>query len=155
MGVSGSGKSTIGLMLSHRLGWQFYEGDNYHPPSNIKKMSCAIPLTDEDRQPWLQSLQKIIQEINNNNSNGVITCSALKTSYRELVSHHQEVFWVYLQGSYQQILTRIEQRPGHFMKSAMLRSQFEILEEPKDALVISVDANPEAIVEQIITQILA
>lgn len=155
MGVSGSGKSTIGLRLSQRLGWRFYDGDDFHPPNNLLKMSRGIPLNDQDRQPWLQSLQQLIDTIVEDNSNGVIACSALKESYRNLLTQHQQVFWVYLQGSYEQIWERMQQRQGHFMQPEMLRSQFDILEEPKNALIVSVTDNPEGIVTQIMTVLIA
>ncbi|MGL5875065.1 MAG: gluconokinase [Xenococcaceae cyanobacterium] len=151
MGVSGSGKSTIGNLLGKRTGWTFYDGDDFHPPENIEKMSRGIPLSDRDRQPWLLALQKLIDEAIARKSNLVIACSALKDSYRQtLHSSHQEVVWVYLKGDRQQLEQRLQQRHNHFMKSKMLESQLETLEEPKEALTVSISESSEAIVAKIL-----
>ena len=151
MGVAGSGKSTIGTMLSQRTGWVFYEGDNFHPPENVEKMSRGIPLNDEDRLPWLLALRDLIDEVLSNQSHAIIACSALKAAYRELLQgEHKEIFWVYLKGDYAQIWSRMQQRQGHFMKAQMLRSQFETLEEPEKALTVSIAESPEVIVNQIV-----
>lgn len=147
MGVSGSGKSTIGQLLSQKTGLPFYEGDDFHPPENLDKMSRGIPLTDEDRQSWLRSLRVIIEQ----HQNAIIVCSSLKKSYRKYLQGDRcDLYWIYLKGSYQQILERMQARQGHFMKAEMLRSQFETLEEPQNAIVIEISLLPEEIVEEIL-----
>lgn len=151
MGVAGSGKTTVGKLLSDRTGWNFYDADDFHPAENIAKMSRGIPLNDEDRQPWLLKLQNLIDCTISQDKNAILACSALKSSYREILQiHNPEVILIYLQGDYEQILARIQQRKDHFMQAEMLRSQFKILEEPQADLVINVALSPEAIVEQII-----
>lgn len=146
MGVSGSGKSTIGQLLSQKLGWPFYDGDDFHPPENVAKMRQGIPLTDEDRRSWLSTLRSLIEQ----HQNGIIACSSLKESYREfLQGDRTDLIWIYLKGSYEEILERMQHRQGHFMKPQMLRSQFATLEEPKNALVINISLPPEKIIEQI------
>ncbi|PSF35240.1 gluconate kinase [Aphanothece hegewaldii CCALA 016] len=147
MGVSGSGKSTIGQLLSKKLGWPFYDGDDFHPPENVAKMRQGIPLTDEDRHSWLSTLRSLIEQ----HQNGIIACSSLKESYREfLQGDRSDLVWIYLKGSYEEILERMQHRTNHFMKPQMLRSQFATLEEPKNALVIDISLSPEKIIEQIV-----
>lgn len=151
MGVAGSGKTTVGKLLSDRTGWTFYDADDFHPAENIDKMSRGIPLKDEDRKPWLLELNNLIHNTISQDKSAILACSALKSSYREILkSDRPEVVLIYLQGDYEQILTRMQQRQGHFMGAEMLRSQFKILEEPQADLVVSVTLSPEAIVEQII-----
>ncbi|MGF1485865.1 MAG: gluconokinase [Prochloraceae cyanobacterium] len=150
MGVAGSGKTTIGKLLSKQLGYSFHDGDDFHPPENIEKMSRGIPLEDGDRLPWLLSLKKLIDS----NDNIIIACSALKKSYREILQKgNQRVIWIYLKGEYSEILSRIENRQDHFMEKEMLRSQFEILEEPQNAIAVSIAEDPETIVEKILKAI--
>ena len=147
MGVAGSGKTTVGKLLSKRLGYPFYDGDDFHPQENIEKMSRGIALEDSDRLPWLLRLKELIERENKI----ILACSALKTSYRKILQvENKGVIWIYLKGEYSEILKRIETRQGHFMKRKMLGSQFEILEEPKDAITISISADREVIVEQIL-----
>ena len=151
MGVAGSGKTTIGKLLSDRTGWTFYDADDFHPAENIDKMSRGIPLNDEDRKPWLLKLKNLIHNTISQDKSAILACSALKSSYREILQlNNPEVVLIYLQGDYEQILARITQRKEHFMQAEMLRSQFKILEEPQADLVVSVTLSPEAIVEQII-----
>ena len=151
MGVAGSGKTTVGKLLSDRTGWTFYDADDFHPVENINKMSCGIPLSDEDRKPWLLELKKLIQDTLTQEQCAILACSALKSSYREMLEvDRPEVILIYLQGDYAQISSRIQQRQAHFMEVEMLRSQFQILEEPQADLVVNVSLSPEAIVEQII-----
>ena len=151
MGVAGSGKTSVGKLLSDRTGWNFYDADDFHPAENIAKMSRGIPLNDEDRKPWLLKLKNLIDLTISQDKNAILACSALKSSYREILQiHNPEVILIYLQGDYEQILARIQQRKDHFMQAEMLRSQFKILEEPQADLVINVALSPEAIVEQII-----
>jgi gluconokinase len=150
MGVSGSGKSTIGRQLADELGWPFYDGDDFHPPANIEKMAHSIPLTDQDRAVWLAALAKLMRELAQAGRPGVIACSALKQSYRDTLQHGlADVRFVYLKGSYELILARLQAREGHYMKPEMLESQFEALEEPRQTWVIDVAQTPQAIVRQI------
>ncbi len=152
MGVSGSGKSTVGKLLGDRTGWQFFDADDFHPPDNIDKMSRGIPLTDSDRSPWLGKLQVLITNTLNAGQNGILACSALKSSYRDILSkkYSDEVVFVYLRGDYNCIQSRIKERQGHFMEEKMLRSQFATLEEPNNAVIIDVSLSPEEIVEEIL-----
>jgi len=149
MGVSGSGKSTVGRLLADQLSIAFVDADDHHPPSNIKKMSQGVPLSDSDRVPWLEQINKIA--INHLESGVVIACSALKKQYRVQLNQFIEskVHWVYLKGDYDLIYQRIKKRRGHFMNADMLRSQFETLQESATATTIDI-ANP---VEQIIEKI--
>lgn len=153
MGVSGSGKTTIGKLLAESLGLPFIDADDYHPESNIEKMRNNIALTDEDRKPWLITLNILART--EFTEGGVIACSALKEVYRHLLADklNGKASWVYLQGTYLEIHERLSNRSGHFMKSAMLKSQFDVLEEPKEALQIRVTQSPTAIVEQIVAEL--
>ncbi len=152
MGVSGSGKTTIGQKLSAQLDYLFYDADDFHPPENIGKMSQGIALNDRDRQPWLRELRKLIEHLQYNQKNAIIACSSLKSAYRKFLQNNdQDIVWIYLKGSFEQILARLEKRQEHFMKSDLLRSQFEALEEPKNALIIDISLPSEKIVEQILS----
>jgi gluconokinase len=153
MGVAGSGKTTIGKLLSKKFGYKYYEGDDYHPHKNVAKMSNGIPLNDEDRLPWLLSLRKIIQENLEDGRGTVITCSALKQSYREILKYDNRVKFVYLKGDFDTINNRMQQRKEHFMKPEMLKSQFDALEEPTDAITIEVNMSTEEIVNEIIKRL--
>lgn len=128
MGVSGSGKTTVGALLAGELGWDFAEADEFHPQANIDKMAAGTPLTDEDRWPWLRSIRQWIDERIDQGGHGVVTCSALKRSYRDVLRRKGVVF-VHLAGSRETIFTRMAVRSGHFMPASLLHSQFEILEE--------------------------
>jgi gluconokinase len=150
MGVSGAGKTTVGQLLAADLGWPFYEGDDFHPPANIKKMRQGIALTDEDRDPWLARLQCLIRELLRKNQSAVVTCSALKQSYRDrLRDGVQDVCFVYLKGDSDLIRRRLQDRRGHFMNPNLLASQFATLEEPLGVLTIDVVQQPEDIVQHI------
>lgn len=154
MGVSGSGKSTIGKLLSTRLNIPFFDGDDYHPQSNIDKMKKGIPLSDNDRQGWLITLNHLaIKQVSK--SSCIIVCSALKASYRGILSAHlqNQVQWIYLSGGFNLIFSRIKKREQHFMSSDLLQSQFDTLELPKHALTIDIGLTPEAIVEKIIKEL--
>lgn len=154
MGVSGTGKSTIGKLLSDRTGWNFYDADDFHPLTNIVKMKGGIALTDEDRLPWLQKLEQLITHHLQNNCPGILACSALKSNYRQILRNgRSEVVFIYLRGDFNCIQTRLLQRTGHFMSSDLLRSQFDTLEEPEDALVVDVSLTREEIVEEILNNI--
>jgi len=151
MGVSGSGKTTIGKALAKSLGYSFYDGDDFHPPANVAKMAKGIPLTDEDRAGWLQEMAAVIAKGLVRGEDGVIACSALKEKYREVLRvDPRQVRLVYLKGSYETIKTRMKKRQGHFMNAALLQSQYETLEEPGDALVVDVSRTPEEIVQNIL-----
>ncbi|PSB03288.1 gluconokinase [Merismopedia glauca] len=150
MGVSGTGKSTIGKLLSQKLGWKFYDADDFHSEANISKMKQGIPLEDSDRLPWLQAIRAKIEAIVARQDNGIFACSALKQSYRELLQGNDpQVAWIYLKGSYQQLWQRMQDRPEHFMKPEMLQSQLDTLEIPQDALTVDIALNQAEIVDRI------
>ncbi|NMG08110.1 gluconokinase [Brasilonema sp. UFV-L1] len=150
MGVSGSGKSTIGQLLADSLHWEFSDADTFHSPENIEKMRHGIPLNDLDRMPWLLALQQAIQQRLQENKNMVLACSALKTSYREvLVLDEEQLKLVYLKGSFELIQKRLQQRPSHFMSEKLLKSQFDALEEPSGAITVDVSDPPEVVVQEI------
>jgi gluconokinase len=150
MGVSGSGKTTIGQLLAKDLGWPFYEGDDFHPHRNVAKMRGGVPLTDEDRVPWLHALHQLIQDLLTKSQRAVITCSALKQAYRAWVTDgHPHVSMVYLRGNYTLIHQRLQSRKLHFMKADLLASQFSALEEPHDIPFVDIAQSPEVIVQQI------
>lgn len=130
MGVSGSGKTTIGQMLAESLHWEFHDADSFHSPDNIEKMRRGIPLDDNDRIPWLQSLQTAIINWLQDNRNVVLACSALKASYRQFLVLDSDIKLVYLQGTFELIQTRLQKRENHFMNRELLTSQFASLEEP-------------------------
>ena len=151
IGVSGSGKTTIGKKLATCLGWDFYDADDYHPPANIDKMTHGVPLTDDDRAPWLYKLQQLIENNIKENKPGILACSALKKSYRQtLTAGYDGIKIVYLKGDYDLILSRMGNRSGHYMKSNMLESQFNILEEPQNALLVNIDQSIDQIVKFIV-----
>lgn len=148
MGVSGCGKSTIGILLAERMGTSFFDGDYYHPKENIEKMSQGIPLNDDDRQGWLKALNALAKT--NVKQGAVIACSALKESYRAILKKDigQDCRFLYLEGSFDEINERLDQRKGHFMTAELLKSQFDTLEVPKDAITVSIMDSPEEIVTQ-------
>jgi gluconokinase len=150
MGVSGSGKSTVGTELASRIHAQFYDADDYHPPANIDKMSRGIPLQDDDRWLWLETLSDLLRKSLQQNKSVVMACSALKQSYRDKLNQSgAKPVWIYLRGTSEMILGRLQNRSGHFMKPEMLKSQFEALEEPVDAMVIDAGLDLEAQLNQI------
>lgn len=155
MGVSGSGKTTIGVGLAKKLGWAYFDADDFHPPANISKMSAGEPLTDADRWPWLDQLNRLIGDHLNRQRPLVLSCSALKRSYRErLLADTQGGRIIYLEGSYELILARMQSRQGHYMRPDMLQSQFKALEPPKpdeDVWTIRIDREPEEIIVEIAT----
>ena len=157
MGVSGSGKSTIADRLAARLDWRFEDGDGFHPPGNVAKMSAGQPLTDDDRRPWLQAIADEIDRVSRQGQRLVVACSALKRSYRDILSHgRRDVRFVFLNGSYELIASRLAARKGHFMPPGLLASQFKTLEPPDTSehpVTVSIDAPVETIVDDIIHQL--
>ena len=150
MGVSGSGKTTIGQKLAQRLGWAFYDGDDFHPPQNVAKMSAGQPLNDDDRAGWLETLASLIQKETESGSGGVLACSALKEKYRRILKRGGAVCFIYLKGSFELIQSRMQNRGGHFMKAEMLKSQFATLEEPAGALTLNIELSEKQIIQKII-----
>lgn len=148
MGVSGSGKTTIGLLLADALHWEFKDADAFHSPANIEKMRLGIPLSEDDRIPWLQALQRAIAQWLQEDKNVVLACSALKASYRQFLSLDSDrVKLVYLKGSFEVIQKRLQERHNHFMSEKLLKSQFDALEEPPDSIYVDVSDSPEIIVD--------
>jgi gluconokinase len=152
MGVVGSGKTTVGTLLAEKLGWEFADADDFHPPENIRKISHGIALTDDDRTPWLAALRGAIEQWHAEGKNVVLACSALKQAYRQEL-RVGAVRFVYLKGDSQLILQRLHARRGHFASDSILESQFADLEEPKDALVVSIAQSPDAIAAEIIDKL--
>ena len=157
MGVSGSGKSTIADRLAARLGWRYEDGDKYHPPANVAKMSAGHPLSDEDRWPWLQAIADEIDRLSATGERAVIACSALKRAYRDILVHgRDDVRIVFLDGTQDLIAARLAARKGHFMPPGLLASQFKTLERPgtnERPIIVSIDAPVERIVDDIVTQL--
>lgn len=143
MGVSGSGKSTIGRLLAEKTGKVFLDGDDFHPPENVRKMKSGEPLNDDDRRGWLEHLARVIEE---SERSPVVACSALKESYREAL---QGSAFVFLDGSPELLAERMGQRSHHFMPATLLASQLETLERPMDALVLDIKESPDELVKQI------
>jgi gluconokinase len=155
-GVSGAGKTTIGKLLAQQLGWRFYEADDFHSEANIDKLRRGIPLTDEDRWPWLENLRQLIKRSLEAGENAVLACSALKRAYRKRLRVSDQVKFVFLHGDYVLIEKQLRQRHGHFMNPELLRSQFADLEEPKpdeDVITAELGRTPEEIVEGIKTKL--
>ncbi|TMI98905.1 MAG: gluconokinase [Alphaproteobacteria bacterium] len=158
MGVSGAGKSTVGRLIAAQLDCPFRDADSFHPGANIAKMSRGEPLTDEDRWPWLQAIAAWIAQHRAAGTSCVVTCSALKRRYRDLVTDGQrkDVRLVYLKGDFDLIAARLKARQGHFMPPELLRSQFAALEEPgvdEGAIAVSIDAAPEEIADRVIARL--
>jgi gluconokinase len=149
MGVTGSGKTSVGRLLAQQLGWEFADADDFHPSANVEKISHGIPLTDEDRAPWLDRLRIQITNWIVNGQNAVLACSALKRTYRQELSVGPEVRFVYLKGSAELIAQRLRLRRGHFADEKILASQFTDLEEPEAAVTVDISQTPEKIVAEI------
>jgi gluconokinase len=150
MGVSGSGKTTVGKLLAQSLNWDFSDADDFHPSANIEKMSRGIPLEDADRLPWLLQLQAAIDRWLLENKNVVLACSALKASYRDILCRDQQrMKIVYLKGSFHLLATRLKTRENHYMKADLLLSQLDTLEEPENAMIVDASQPLELIVHQI------
>lgn len=156
MGITGSGKSTVGARLAKALGVDFVEGDDYHPPENIRRMAAGIPLTDDDRADWLRALAARLRGASETGVGLVVTCSALKRSYRDrLRAAAPEVQFVYLQGSRELIAERVTGRRGHFMPASLLDSQFATLEEPgsdEPVWTCDIEHAPQQIVDDIVAR---
>lgn len=151
MGVAGCGKTTLGKMTAEALDVPYYEGDDYHSPANVEKMSRGVPLNDDDRVGWLGALADIIREGIIKGESGVIACSALKEKYRRrLRVDADQVHFIYLKGSYDLIRKRMEMRDGHYMPPALLQSQFDTLEKPEDAFTVDIAQSPEAALEDVL-----
>src|SRR5690349_16895091 len=153
MGPAGSGKTTVGRFLAAQLSWDFADGDDFHPPANIAQ---GMPLTDEDRLPWLQSIRDAMRQWQARGKSVVVACSALKRSYRELLGiglDVKDIKLVYLKGAYDLLLERLHSRAGHYMKEQMLASQLADLEEPTDAIISDISNSPEQIVTEIRTKL--
>lgn len=150
MGPMGCGKTTIGKMLTEKLGWPFYDGDDFHPEENVEKMRAGIALTDEDRRVWLEKLRDNIERWLKEKQNTVLACSALKQAYRDILGADQKrVKTVYLKGSYELLRQRIGERQHPYMDKNLLKSQLDALEEPKEGLCVDISATPEMIVRTI------
>jgi gluconokinase len=154
-GVSGAGKTTLGKLLARKLGWSFYEADDFHSPANVEKMRAGIPLTDEDRWPWLESLRELVERLDPN-ENAVLACSALKHAYRRFLRVNAQVKFVYLRGDYSLIANQLWERKGHFMNPELLKSQFADLEEPRAAegiFTVELGRTPRELVQEITTKL--
>lgn len=151
MGVSGCGKTSVGQSLSDELGWLFYDGDDFHFPVEVDKMSKGMPLNDQDRAPWLAVLSDLIAEQLQAGENLILACSALKKKYRQqLRMGNKGLVFVYLEGDFDLIWSRVQTRNDHFMKPDMLKSQIDILETPSNALKVNIDQPVAAIIQEII-----
>ena len=154
MGVAGAGKTTVGKRLAQSLGWRFVEGDDFHPLVNVAKMAAGTPLTDEDRAPWLERLRERVTELLAQGESAVLACSALKQSYRQLLTvDPARVRWVFLWAPREVIASRMVQRPGHFMPVSLLDSQLTTLEAPGDALQVDVTTGLDEVVVTIRKQL--
>jgi len=154
MGVSGSGKTTLGKALAQKPEWDFFDADDFHPPGNIAKMTAGIPLSDSDRAPWLAALHDQLLFTLSADRHPVLACSALKEAYRtQLLEGLEGMAVIYLKGSYDLIWSRMSARERHYMQPQMLQSQFDILEEPKDAVVIDVEMPVKDMIDTITKKI--
>lgn len=149
MGVSASGKTTVGHLLAEDLGWTFYDADDFHSDSNVEKMSSGVPLDDEDRRPWLDSLRELIRECLSLGRDAVLACSALKERYRECLLIDGRVRIAYLKAERPLIRERLAERSGHYMKAGMLDSQFAALEEPEPSTHYDASRPPAELVREI------
>jgi gluconokinase len=153
MGVSGSGKTSVGKTLAQKLGWDFFDADDFHPPANIAKMTAGIPLDDLDRAPWLATLHQLLSTTLKSNRHPILACSALKHKYRvQLLDGLSGLEMIYLKGTYDLIWSRMSAREGHYMKPEMLQSQLAALEEPVDALAVDISVPLNDMIDKIIAR---
>jgi len=159
MGVSGCGKSTVGQKIAERLGCAYRDGDEFHSDANRAKMHAGIPLNDDDRKPWLESIRAYMDEMTSDGRSLVVACSALKQRYRDVLRGNAgsggNTEFVYLKGSFELLEGRLAARKDHFFNPNLLRSQFDALEEPTDAIVVDIALPPDTIVDQAVTQLQA
>lgn len=156
MGVSGAGKTTIGQILTGKLGWPLFDADEFHSAASIEKMRNGIPLEDADRWPWLDRMNAMLREREARGESVLLACSALKQAYRDRLSKGTaELRWIYLKGKFELIRNRLEARKGHYMKAGLLESQFAALEEPEDAISIDIDDSPNSIADTILRRLQA
>ena len=155
MGVTGVGKTTVGQLLAEKTGWPLYDADAYHSPANVEKMRAGIPITDDDRRPWLDRLNALLRESDSRGESAILACSALKLRYRDrLQKNLQSVRWVYLKGDIELIRSRLRQRKGHYMNPGLLQSQFDALEPPGgDALVVDVSDEPATLAQRVLASL--
>ena len=154
MGVTGVGKTTVGEILAAKTGWRLYDADAYHSPANVEKMRAGIPLTDEDRWPWLDRLNALLREAESRGKSAILACSALKQRYRERLQQGlRSPRWVFLKGDIELIRSRLRERKGHYMNPALLQSQFDALEPPGDALILDVDDEPAALAQRVLASL--
>ena len=156
MGVSGCGKTTIGQILSEKLGWPLFDADEFHSLASIDKMRNGIALDDADRWPWLERMNAALREREARGESVLLACSALKQAYRDRLSKGiAELRWIYLKGGFELIRKRLEARKGHYMKAGLLESQFAALEEPEEALSVDIDDSPNSIADSILRRLQA
>lgn len=154
MGVAGAGKTLIGRALASTLGWPFFDADDFHPPSNVRKMTAGIPLEPEDRSSWLEAIRAALRPIDAQGDNAVLACSALRRDFRESLREGlSAVRYVYLKADADLVRARVSAREGHFMPASLVESQFATLEEPDDAIVVDASREPDAIVAEIVSAI--
>jgi gluconokinase len=153
MGVTGSGKTTVGTLLAESTGFRFLDADTLHSSANIAKMRAGVPLSDSDRVPWLSAVRERLVDATNGQHDLVVACSALKHAYRAFLARDVPVIWTFLKGPFDVFRDRLRQRTGHFMSTTLLRSQFDALEEPFDAIVVDAARPPREIVAEILAQL--
>jgi len=150
MGVAGSGKTTIGTLLSEAIGWTFFDGDDFHPEENIERMRCGVALTDNDREIWLDRLHNLVRELNHRGESAILAFSALRKAYRERVAEGIDgLQFVYLNGDPALLKQRVKDRKGHYFGAELLGSQFETLEEPEGIAMVDVAGKPEVVVAKV------
>jgi len=155
MGVCGCGKTTIGRALADELGWAFLDADEYHPDANVAKMAAGVPLTDDDRWPWLDRLGDELRTLHASGRHAILACSALRQAYRDRLATVDGMKWVYLKGDLATIAPRLASRRGHFMPASLLASQFAAMETPATALVVDIRQSVAAQVAQIASELRA
>ena len=151
MGVTGSGKTTVGRAVAERLGWPFYDADDFHPAENVAKMRSGLPLTDADREPWLEALTSLLAGLGSRDA--VLACSALGREFRARLVEGLDVEVVYLEADAQLAAERLRARRGHFMPPSLVASQFEALEEPEDVMTLDARLSSQELVEKIVAKI--